>query len=135
VGFVRGRIATHTSSSIPILEPVLPSLEDPSKVEKALLPKTTLIGDLKLTLLKSRLASLGISAEFAGEGVLLCSDSSALSAVSNKAASGANGEVGVDIVSVKKQGADHVFVEAAGPSDVYYKVRKEVYGMHAVVGA
>jgi len=79
------------------------------------LPRSTIIGDLKLTALKSRLAALGVSAEFAGEGVLVCNGASADSQV-----------------AVKKMGRGQVVVEGA-PSQVYYLVRQEVYGLHAVV--
>ena len=124
-------------SSIPTLEAALavPSTSDPAQAAdtelpsttltskpKALaprppssLPRSTIIGDLKLTALKSRLATLGVSAEFAGEGVLVCNGASADAQV-----------------AVKKIGRGQVIVEGA-PSQVYYLVRQEVYGLHAVV--
>jgi cleavage and polyadenylation specificity factor subunit 2 len=129
VGHVRGRVVSYENSSIPVLEPVLPgSAVEPVSTQS--LPQSTLIGDLKLTLLTSRLAALGINADFAGGGVLVCSSANA----------NANG-MDVDgaestfssVVAVKKSGGNHVLVEGM-PSDVYYKVRKEIYGLYAVVG-
>jgi cleavage and polyadenylation specificity factor subunit 2 len=129
-------VSVNADSSIPILEAALAvppvtdtrqatgteSLSTAHSEPKALaprlpssLPRSTIIGDLKLTVLKSRLAALGVSAEFAGEGVLVCNGASADSQV-----------------AVKKMGRGQVVVEGA-PSQVYYLVRQEVYGLHAVV--
>jgi cleavage and polyadenylation specificity factor subunit 2 len=88
------------------------------------LPRSTMIGDLKLTALKSRLAKLGIAAEFAGEGVLVCGG----------AASKTVGEAVSDSVAVRKTGRGKVVVEGT-VSDVYYTVRKEIYNLHALVAA
>lgn len=140
VGFVRGRISINPDSSIPLLEPashpseqqhlapVLSIPQNPNPSHNTLaprqissLPRSTIIGDLKLTMLKSRLATLGISAEFAGEGVLVCGGGSAGAASPNE-----------DVVAVKKTGRGQVVLE--GPaSAVYYAVRQEVYGLHAVI--
>jgi cleavage and polyadenylation specificity factor subunit 2 len=138
VGYVHGRIAINGDSSVPILEyssimPVHqlnPSIDrSPGSLStrKALaqrqpssLPQSTIIGDLRLTALKSRLAALGISAEFAGEGVLVCN--------------GASGSSKDEYVAVKKSGRGQVILEGA-PSGVYYTVRQEVYDLHAVVVA
>lgn len=137
MGHIQGRVSVGTDSTIPTLEPLsvitssktlpatstqlsAPSLS--SHVQKALasrspsaLPRSTVIGDLKLTILKSRLAALGVSAEFAGEGVLVC-----------------NGNSTSSQVAVKKTGRGQVVLEGP-PSQVYYLVRQEVYGLHAVV--
>lgn len=137
MGHIQGRVSVGTDSTIPTLEPLsviasskslptsstqlsAPSL--PSHAPKALasrspsaLPRSTVIGDLKLTILKSRLAALGVSAEFAGEGVLVC-----------------NGNSTSSQVAVKKTGRGQVVLEGS-PSQVYYLVRQEVYGLHAVV--
>lgn len=128
VGHVRGRVVSYENSSIPVLEPIIPgSTIEPSSAHD--LPQSTLIGDLKLTLLKSRLAALGINADFAGGGVLVCS-----SAASNGNAMEVDGESTLSsVVSVKKSGGNQVLVEGM-PSEVYYKVRKEIYGLYAVVG-
>lgn len=79
------------------------------------LPRSTIIGDLKLTLLKSRLAALGVNAEFAGEGVLVCNAPNAPAPV-----------------AVRKTGRGQVLLEGS-PSPMYYLVRQEVYGLHAIV--
>jgi cleavage and polyadenylation specificity factor subunit 2 len=130
VGHVRGRVVTHEDSSIPVLEPTLSissSKEPPSTLN---LPQSTLIGDLKLTLLKSRLVSSGISADFAGEGVLVCSSTS-----SNGLTMELDGTEPAlsNVVSVRKLGKNQVLVEGL-PSEVYYKVRKEIYALYAIVG-
>jgi len=39
-----------------------------------------------------------------------------------------------DFVTVKKEGRDQVVVDGM-PSDIYYTVRKEIYGLHAIVAA
>jgi cleavage and polyadenylation specificity factor subunit 2 len=138
VGFVVGRIASHATSSIPILEPAaavtpvapIDGGDDAKPIAGmglrpiATLPRSTMIGDLKLTALKSRLAKLGIAAEFAGEGVLVCGG----------AASKAAGETTSDSVAVRKTGRGKVVMEGT-VSDVYYIVRKEIYNLHALVAA
>jgi len=81
-----------------------------------------MIGDLKLTALKSRLSKLGIAAEFAGEGVLVC-----------------GGQAGSEetihaSVAVRKTARGKVAMEGT-VSDVYYAVRQEIYNLHALVAA
>ena len=142
VGFVVGRIATHASSSIPILEPVpmmgISVTQRPADgkgdVEAtatfglrpvAKLPRSTMIGDLKLTALKSRLSKLGIAAEFAGEGVLVCGGA---------ASRAGPGETVPASVAVRKTGRGKVVMEGT-VSDVYYAVRQEIYSLHALVAA
>lgn len=138
MGHIQGRVSVGTDSTIPTLEASsamtvsskslatkqahLSASSLPSHNRKALasrnpsaLPRSTVIGDLKLTILKSRLAALGVSAEFAGEGVLVC-----------------NGNSTSSQVAVKKTGRGQVVLEGS-PSQVYYLVRQEVYGLHAVV--
>ncbi len=77
-----------------------------------------MIGDLKLTTLRSKLTTLGISAEFAGEGLLVCSG-------------GGSGDL-EQTVAVRKTGRGKISVEGA-TGDVYFTVRKEIYALHAVV--
>ena len=90
------------------------------------LPHSTLIGDLRLTVLKLRLARLGVSAEFAGEGILLCSRADPL---------GENAmDVDEEVVVVRKAGHDKAIIEGS-PSELYYNVRKAVYGLHAVISS
>jgi cleavage and polyadenylation specificity factor subunit 2 len=83
-----------------------------------------MIGDLKLTTLKARLAKLGIPAEFAGEGVLVCG-----SAASHDASANPN-----HTVAVRKSGRGKVLIEGT-VSEVYYRVRKEIYSLHALIVA
>ena len=79
-----------------------------------------MIGELKLTALKARLAKVGVQAELIGEGVLVCG-------------SGAVGAEG-DTVAVRKLARGKVELEG-NVSDVYYVVRKEIYNLHALVAA
>ena len=100
-------LSHSTSTSLPITLPEL--------------PPTLFIGDLKLTALKARLAKIGIAAEFAGEGVLVCGDAEE---------EGEDGEV----VAVRKGEGGRVEVEGGvGRGEVFVRVRREVYGLHAMV--
>jgi cleavage and polyadenylation specificity factor subunit 2 len=134
VGFVRGRITTSASSTMPILDPLPPGVTvTPSPATttelrprtlgsraQQRLPHSTMIGELKLTALKTRLAAIGIQAEFAGEGTLVCGVSS-------------DGLL-ADAIAVRKAGRGRVEMEGAA-CETYYKVRKEIYGLHALVAA
>lgn len=84
-----------------------------------------MIGELKLTALKARLASVGVQAELIGEGVLICGAA---------AKRGGTLESLEDSVAVKKTARGKVELEGA-VSEVYYKVRKEVYNLHALIAA
>ena len=80
-----------------------------------------MIGDLKLTALKARLAKLDVHTEFAGEGVLLCrkqADDLATEAV----------------VAVRKLADGKVELEG-NVTDVYYTVRRGIYDLHALVAS
>ncbi|KAH9985192.1 beta-lactamase-like protein [Russula compacta] len=127
VGFVTGRITTSASANVPELEPtnqVSVSASRPvSTLPRVLgarptqrLPHSTMIGELKLTALKARLATVGVQAEFIGEGVLVCRGGD------------------VETVAVRKSGRGQVELEGT-VCDVYYKVRKEIYGLHALVSS
>lgn len=87
------------------------------------LPRSTMIGELKLTALKNRLMSIGIHAELIGEGVLVCGP-------------GAKGDAeGLqESISVRKTARGRVELEG-NVSEVYYAVRKEIYNLHALVAA
>ncbi len=74
-----------------------------------------MIGELKLTALKLRLAAIGVQAELIGEGVLVCRGDS-------------------ETVAVRKSARGQVELEGT-VSNVYYKVRREIYGLHALVSA
>lgn len=84
-----------------------------------------MIGELKLTALKARLASVGVQAELVGEGVLVCGAA---------ATRGSTFDSLEDSVAVRKTGRGKVELEGA-VSDIYYKVRREVYNLHALVAA
>ena len=81
------------------------------------LPHSTMIGELKLTVLKARLAAIGMQAELVGEGVLVC-----------------RGGEDESSVAVRKSARGQVELEGT-VCDVYYKVRKEIYGLHALVSS
>ncbi|KAG1752619.1 beta-lactamase-like protein [Suillus paluster] len=124
----------HFSSTIPILEPSGPAIPTPdARILRAsrilgsrpiqILPQSTMIGELKLTALKSRLASIGVQAELVGEGVLICG----AGARRDQSASSLQ-----DTVAVRKTGRGRVELEG-NVSDIYYVVRKEIYNLHALV--
>lgn len=80
------------------------------------LPRSLLIGDLRLIALKQALADREIPADFAGEGVLVC---------------GKRADKG-GLVAVRKSGEGAIELE--GPvSEVYYRVREVMYGKLAHV--
>jgi len=139
VAQITGRYTFPSNSTIPILEfasstQLQPSSASSSSLSQASsllnsllitlppLPSSLFIGDLKLTALKSRLQKIGIAAEFAGEGVLVCGVAEEL-----------EGEDGAgEVVAVTKMEGGRIEVEG-GTGDIYYRVRKEVYGLHAMV--
>ncbi|KAF9006562.1 beta-lactamase-like protein [Cyathus striatus] len=138
IGYVRGRVVAHATSIIPTLEPAsnasLP-IDPADRMEtlrkrklgsrsKVSLPHSTMIGELKLTALKSRLASVGVQAELIGEGVLIC----------GAGAKGNNSTELGETVAVRKKGKGMVELEG-NVSDVYYTVRREIYNLHALVAA
>ncbi|KAG6833930.1 hypothetical protein H0H87_007941 [Tephrocybe sp. NHM501043] len=138
VGYVTGRIVAHANSTIPVLEPTLAIPVSERAVAKPLtkskvlgarppvkLPHSTMIGELKLTVLKARLAAVGVQAELVGEGVLICGV-------------GAKGQMASEAleetVAVRKTAMGKVEIEGT-VSEVYYTVRHEVYNLHALVAA
>lgn len=68
------------------------------------------------------MAKVGIAAELAGEGVLVCGD------VKEDSMDEEEGEM----VAVRKMEGGRIEVEG-GTGEIYYRVRKEVYGLHAMV--
>lgn len=91
---------------------------------KPSLPPTIFIGDLKLSNLKSVLASRHrVLSEFAGEGMLVCGTGSGTNQV--KDGSGAS-------VTVQKESKGRVVIEG-NVARGFYKVRDAVYGLHAKV--
>lgn len=89
------------------------------------LPHSTMIGELKLTALKTRLASVGVQAELIGEGVLICGAGAKKNQPSDTLE---------ESVAVRKTARGRVELEG-NVSDVYYIVRKEIYNLHALVAA
>ena len=136
------------TSVVPVLEPYTPSPQTATSVETAPilsarrmlgarspaeLPKSMMIGDLKLTALKARLSAVGVQAELVGEGVLICG---AMENPGRRLGPGV-GAVQSDLnknVAVRKTARGKVEIEGT-VSDVYYIVRREVYNMYAVVAA
>ena len=85
-----------------------------------------MIGELKLTALNSRLAAIGIHSELVGEGVLICG---------TKGGEGLSlGERLGECVAVRKVGKGRVELEGS-VNEAYFRVRKEIYGLHALVAA
>ncbi|KAF7355476.1 Cleavage and polyadenylation specificity factor subunit 2 [Mycena sanguinolenta] len=145
VGYVTGRVVAHASSTIPTLEPIeaVPTPAVQSTLANTAaprmlgsrptvnLPNSTMIGELKLTVLKARLTAIGVPAELIGEGVLICGTAAA-AAANSKTAGGADAME--DSVAVRKTASGKVELEG-GASPVYYTVRKEIYNLHALVAA
>jgi cleavage and polyadenylation specificity factor subunit 2 len=137
VGYVTGRVVAHASSTIPTLEPlseftgpVQSAARDSKSAPRMLgsrptvdLPHSTMIGELKLTVLKARLAAIGVPAELIGEGVLICGTAAGTMSGSDALE---------DSVAVRKTASGKVELEG-GASQVYYTVRKEIYNLHALV--
>lgn len=91
--------------------------DEDTTVEVTSVPRAVMIGDLKLTSLKNRLNRLGISADFAGEGILVCRNV-------------VDGDE--DTVAVRKTRKGQVRVEGDA-STLFYAVREEIYKLHALV--
>lgn len=121
VAMVDGRFALGAGSTIPKLELDLAARQETT------LPASLFVGDLKLAYLKSRLNGLGITAEFAGEGVLVCGPGVKAQMDGEKVRAGS-------MVAVRKMGEGEVTVEGS-MGKVYWQVRKEVYTSLALVPA
>jgi cleavage and polyadenylation specificity factor subunit 2 len=85
------------------------------------IPRAVMIGDLKLTSLRLRLSKVGIQADFAGEGILVC-----------RSALIDGNEEYEDTVAVRKTRKGEVRVEGDA-SNLFYTVREEIYKLHALV--
>jgi cleavage and polyadenylation specificity factor subunit 2 len=101
------------------------------------LPTSLFIGDLRLTVLRTRLQNLTppIPAEFAGSGILICGPG-VLALANNqegKIEGSTEGPKAGSIVAVRK-GEKGVEIEGS-VGGVYDLVRKEVYGSFAQVSA
>ncbi|KAI9258770.1 beta-lactamase-like protein [Phascolomyces articulosus] len=100
---VSGRIHFPTDSTTPSLD-VDTTDEQPSKAP------SVFVGDIRLSEFKKVLQGEGISAEFKGEGVLVCND----------------------CVAVRKTGTGQLLVEGILSPD-YYKIRSLLYAQHAIL--
>jgi cleavage and polyadenylation specificity factor subunit 2 len=136
------------TSVVPVLESYIPSPQTTTPTQTtptlsarrvlgarspAELPKSMMIGDLKLTALKARLSAVGVQAELVGEGVLICGAMENPGRRLGAGASVAQSDPDKN-VAVRKTARGKVEIEGT-VSDVYYIVRREVYNMYAVVAA
>ncbi|ORY97347.1 beta-lactamase-like protein [Syncephalastrum racemosum] len=99
---VTGKIHFPTDSTTPSLDAITQS--------SAKYEPSVFVGDVRLTEFKRVLQLEGISAEFKGEGILVCNDK----------------------VAVRKTGTGQLLVEGI-LSDDYYKVRSLLYAQHAIL--
>ncbi|GAA6003530.1 uncharacterized protein JCM10292_000399 [Rhodotorula paludigena] len=138
--------ADEQKSPVQEAEPVDPSVLPPLK-------PSLFIGDLRLALLKERLASIKVPSEFTGEGMLVCGPAPP-EAFGYDFTSAAQ-RAGIDVrkgakfvrdalldeameasggrVAVRKVGRGRLVVEG-GPGETYFVVRKAVYALHAQAG-
>ncbi|KAI7851223.1 beta-lactamase-like protein [Circinella umbellata] len=100
---VSGRIHFPTDSTTP-------SLDVDTTDEQTIKAPSVFVGDIRLSEFKKVLQQEGISAEFKGEGVLVCND----------------------CVAVRKTGTGQLLVEGILSPD-YYKIRSLLYGQHAIL--
>ncbi|KAF7729866.1 cleavage and polyadenylation specificity factor subunit 2 [Apophysomyces ossiformis] len=100
---VTGKIHFPEDTTTPSLDVAVS--DEPSKMEPSVF-----VGDVKLTEFKRILQTEGISAEFKGEGVLVCNDQ----------------------VAVRKTGTGQLLVEGLLSAD-YYKIRSLLYSQHAIL--
>ncbi|KAL1735967.1 beta-lactamase-like protein [Schizophyllum commune] len=136
VGYITGRVVMHATTLLPTLEPAAKTAAAATRLPlraprvlgsrpAAQLPCSTMIGELKLTALKARLAQVGVHAELVGEGVLICG-------VTHRKGDGADPLA--ESVAVRKTARGNVEMEG-NVSETYYAVRKEIYNLHALVSA
>ncbi|KAG9288727.1 hypothetical protein G9A89_004346 [Geosiphon pyriformis] len=102
LAYVTGRIHIPVDSDFTLLDVV--------KTEEAGSHQPVFVGEVKLTELKRVLQSEGITAEFKGEGVLVCNER----------------------VAVRKTSSGQLVLEGTLSED-YYKIRNLVYGQHAIL--
>ncbi|KAL1923357.1 uncharacterized protein VTP21DRAFT_8337 [Calcarisporiella thermophila] len=103
LAYISGQVHFPPDSTTPVLD--LPSAENQARWHPPVL-----VGDLRLSDLKSILQSHGVQAEFKGQGVLVCNER----------------------VSVRKTAAGELLVEGAVSED-YYLVRSLIYKQHAIL--
>ncbi|GAA5956213.1 hypothetical protein JCM21900_006839 [Sporobolomyces salmonicolor] len=129
-----------------------PPPSDATVVLPALRP-SLFIGDLRLALLKERLAALRVPSEFTGQGILVCGpappeafDFDFTAAAAAKGIDMRRGakavrdalwaeamETSGGKVSVRKVGRGRLVVDGS-PGETYFVVRKAVYALHAQAG-
>lgn len=117
VGHAIGTMKYHEEALVPTFE-----IADARAAQDntSALPTSLYIGDMKLTALKARLIGLGLSAEFGGQGVLICWNE-------------VNEDDGAVAISKNNRGELNITSSLIGDGDIYYTVREAVYGMHAVI--
>ncbi|CAO3632717.1 unnamed protein product [Cunninghamella echinulata] len=103
---VSGRIHFRDDSTTPSLD----IIDDINEVQKKKIQPTILVGDTRLTEFKRILQGEGISAEFKGEGMLVCNDH----------------------VVVRKSGIGQLLIEGVLSKD-YYRIRSLLYSQHAIL--
>jgi cleavage and polyadenylation specificity factor subunit 2 len=121
----------HETSATPTIATKPLARSTPSALIRATpssLPQTLFIGDLRLNTLKSRLTSMSIPAEFAGEGLLICGPGVPTLLRGDKLGEG----MGSSVVAVRKTGEGKIEMEGS-LGDVYYHVREALYGNFAQV--
>ncbi|KAG0150883.1 hypothetical protein CROQUDRAFT_720114 [Cronartium quercuum f. sp. fusiforme G11] len=137
VGFLTGTLQLADESTIPTLDHPPPGTvisrqartrrseglkPDSDTLEPLPLPPSIFIGDLRLATLRTQLSTLGIPAEFAAEGVLVCGP------VPEQVPG-----VGGATVAVRKSGKGELVIE--GPLGITFgRVKEVVYGLHAAMG-
>lgn len=100
------------------------------------LPRTLFIGDVRLFAMKQKLTAAGISAAFAGEGVLVCGPVNKAAKFVDLRNKSKRVEESEEIdtsggqVAVRKTKAGELAIEG-NPGDTFYAVRNIVYSLHA----
>lgn len=111
------------------------------------LPSSLFIGDLRLTILKDRLAALGVPSFFSASGVLLCGPAppAAFNFIPSSVAASVDPRRGKKEVeeegtarsggrvAVRKEGRGKLVIEGSA-GETYFLVRKTVYALHAMAG-
>ncbi|CAJ0824574.1 18060_t:CDS:10 [Entrophospora sp. SA101] len=103
IAFITGKISFPQDYSLPILD-AIPIEENTSN------NNPIFVGEVKLSELKRLLQSEGITAEFKGEGVLVCNEK----------------------VAIKKTSKGQLILEGSLSED-YYKIRTIIYAQHALL--
>ncbi|GAA5910513.1 hypothetical protein JCM5296_003683 [Sporobolomyces johnsonii] len=144
--------APSADSTQAVVVSASPPSSDPTVVLPALRP-SLFIGDLRLALLKERLAALRVPSEFTGQGILVCGPAppeafdfdfaAAAAAKGIDTRRGAHAvrdalwsdamETSGGKVAVRKVGRGRLVLDGS-PGETYFVVRKAVYALHAQAG-